>query len=528
MMPKVIDADPDDLRFTMEPAELVSALVAGRIAIDLATYPDANTALYARISLDRHDKTSVERQLEIDIAYAQRHRLPYVVFFDKGKSAYRKGVVRDDYETALNAIRARRLRRLVAYKIDRLYRQVEELMDIIKIANRGEVPVTLIGIDDEDEFDLTTAKGCDEAIGRVLEAQRESRRISERVRMERRKQREKGIPAPGRAAFGWKDKTTHDPETAEVVRQAYKSVLHGSSLISIARAWNAAGYRTGLGHLWRFGDVRNVLLNQRQAGRLTHTYKDFDEDGNKRTVTEVVRESAFDSIVDIDTFNAVKRILAERASRGRHPRRRGLLTGLVRCARCDGSVMNKNIRDGKPCYLCMKGKFGVESSKGGCFVTVNAEYLHRFVEDALFDYVDSPEARQRRAERKGGDVQRARLTDQRSRLLKRRDELGAEMATPDYDDELFRYKEDVRKIALSIKKIDMELALTRAAHPALEWAGNGTGLREAWKAGQFDDDQKRELIRDALGSITVHPATRRGPGFDPNRIEFGIDWNGTP
>ena len=34
-------------------------------------YPEADTAIYARISLDRKDRTSVERQLEIGIAHAQ-------------------------------------------------------------------------------------------------------------------------------------------------------------------------------------------------------------------------------------------------------------------------------------------------------------------------------------------------------------------------------------------------------------------------------------------------------------------------
>src|SRR5256885_355455 len=90
-------ATSDDPRFTLNPAELVAALMAGRIAIDLAAYPDADSGLYARISKDRKDKTSVERQLEIDIAYAQEHGLSYVVFFDKGKSAYRPGVFRDGY-----------------------------------------------------------------------------------------------------------------------------------------------------------------------------------------------------------------------------------------------------------------------------------------------------------------------------------------------------------------------------------------------------------------------------------------------
>src|SRR5262249_42098915 len=125
-----------DPRFSLRPAELVAALIAGGIGIDLATYPDADTAIYAQISQDRKDRTSVERQLEIAIEYCQKHGLSYVVFIDR-KSAYRKGVVRKGYGAALEAVRVRRVKRLVMYKIDRLYRQVEEVMDIIKIADHG-------------------------------------------------------------------------------------------------------------------------------------------------------------------------------------------------------------------------------------------------------------------------------------------------------------------------------------------------------------------------------------------------------
>src|SRR5262249_33221854 len=102
-------AAPDDPRFTLKPSELVAALVAGSIGIELGTYPDADTALYARISKDRKDRTSVERQLEIAIAHAQEHQLSYVVFSDR-KSAYARDVVREDYNALLDAIRARRLK----------------------------------------------------------------------------------------------------------------------------------------------------------------------------------------------------------------------------------------------------------------------------------------------------------------------------------------------------------------------------------------------------------------------------------
>jgi site-specific DNA recombinase len=519
-MARNLDPEPtsNDPRFTLTPAELVAALMAGHMAIDLGTYPDADSGVYARISKDRRDKTSVERQLEIDIAYAQQNGLSYVVFFDKGKSAYRRGVKRPDYDAALLAIRTRRIKRLISYKIDRLYRQVEELFEIIKIADGGRVPVTLIGVDDDDVFDLTTDKGCDQAIGRVLEAQRESRRISERVKTERRKAREKGIPGPGAPAFGWQDKYTHDDAQAEALREAYKLVLHGASLRSLTIRWNKAGMKTARGAQWAVGEVKSVLRNQRNVGRLVHSYEAFDDQGEKHTITEIVHENAFPPIVDLDTFDAVQRVLVERSSRRNHPPRRSALTGLVRCARCGGGAkMTRNQVDGgRPVFRCANaGTYHV-----GCGITIHALHLQRFVEDALFRYVDSAEFSERVEEREDTGSRRAELTMQLDRLNKRRAVLRKSMLADDYDDDLDGYQQDVRDLGQKIRRIEEELAMSRPVHPAYEWAGKGDALRGEWE--EFDHDIKREIIKDAFDRITVSPATRKGSGFDPNRIEFGV------
>lgn len=512
-----VPSKPDDLRFALRPAELVQALVAGDLALDLGVYPDADTGIYARISEDRKDRTSVERQLEIGIAYAQQERLSYVVFLDRGKSAYRKGVVRTGYNAALAAIRARRIRHLVAYKIDRLYRQVGELMEIIDIADGGRVPITLIGVDDDERFDLTTGKGCDQAIGRVLEAQKESRRISERVRTERRKAREMGIPGPGAAAFGWKDKFHHDEREAEAVRQGYASILHGGSLRAIALRWTAAGFRTARGSVFGISDVRKVLTNQRNVGRLTHSYTAFDDKGNKRTVTEIVRDDAFEPIVDRETFDAVQRVLEARVRPHSHPRRRHMMTRLVRCAQCNGGAMNRNNVHGRMVYRCINGK----GKNIGCGITIDAGHLHALVEDALFRYIDSPGYMRRVTERRETGTRRAELIAKRDRLIKRREVLRKAMLADDHDEDLHGYQQDVRALGEAIRDVEAELSLYPAVNPAARWAGNGAGLREAW-AG-FDDDEKRAIIEDAFGTITIHRTSKRGKGIDPDRVEFGVD-----
>ena len=516
---------PGDPRRTLKSADLVAAVATRTLAVDLGTFPDADTAIYARISRDRSDRTSVERQLEIGIAYAQEHGLSFVVFADR-KSAYRRDVTRKDYNALLEAIRARRIRRVVTYKLDRLYRQVEELMDVVKIADGGRVPITLIGVDDEDVFDLTTPRGCDQAIGRVLEAQRESRRTSERVRTQRRKAREQGIANPGMGAFGWRDRYQHDEVEAQALRDAYHSILHGTSLMAIVKRWTDAGLRGGRGGKWYITTVKRVLMNQRNAGRLTHSYESFDEKGHKRTVVEIVREDAFEPIVDPETFDTVQRELMRRAKPASHPRRRSVLTGIVRCARCGNQMRRTPTRD-ETVYRCWSSLTGQDR---GCGLSIAAHHIEPFIEDALFTYIDSPGFAQRLATRKEIGTRRADLIAMQDRLIKRRDVLRKKMLAADYDDELFGYEQDVREIAEQLRSINAELALFQPVNPAARWFGNGAGLREAWKRpvddGGLDLDEKRAIIKDVFGTIRVKPSRRMGNRFDLTRIDVGVDLGG--
>jgi hypothetical protein len=152
---------------------------------------------------------------------------------------------------------------------------------------------------------------------------------------------------------------------------------------------------------------------------------------------------------------------------------------------------------------------------------VNANYLHAYVEDTLFRHLDSPLFARRVAERRETGTRRAELIAEKDGLAKRREVLRRAMLSGDYDDDLEGYRQDVRELGIRIGLVESELAMSQPVNPAEEWTSKGAALREAWQG--FDDDEKRAIIKDALGYITVSRATRRGPGFDPKRIEFGIN-----
>jgi hypothetical protein len=120
-------------------------------------------------------------------------------------------------------------------------------------------------------------------------------------------------------------------------------------------------------------------------------------------------------------------------------------------------------------------------------------------------------------------ARRAELAGKRDRLIKRRDWLRKQMLAGNYDDDLSEYEQDVRELGEEIRQVDVQLAEFQSVHPAAHWMGNGAGLREAWGA-RFDNDEKRTLIEDAFGHITVKAVGFRVRSFDPKRIELGVDF----
>src|SRR5437016_3845839 len=103
--------------------------------------PNPTTAIYARISQDRHDGQGVDRQRELCRVLAHERRWTVgEEFIDNSISASRYSKrQRPRYVDLLTAIREGRVTRVLCFKIDRLYRRPRELEDLIDLAEAGKV-----------------------------------------------------------------------------------------------------------------------------------------------------------------------------------------------------------------------------------------------------------------------------------------------------------------------------------------------------------------------------------------------------
>src|SRR5215472_1861078 len=314
----------------------------------------ADTAISARISVDRQDGAGVERQLADCPEVCARRGWQAREYADNHRSAWRAGARRPQYEELIQAVRRGDVGRIVVYKTDRLHRQPRELEDLIALADRGRVEVVAV---EGGELDLATSDG--RALARVLAAMnaKESDDKADRVRRAKRQAREAGKPHGGPRPFGWRRITTskadgtqretwdpmaHDPAEADLIRSAVADLLAGASLNDIARRWNAAGVgqpQTGRSH-WTADQIRQVVSNPRNAGLVGHRKQvKSDRPYQLYSRPEVVGEAKWPAIVDPSIWEQLQALLAQRGAFARTPKRRSLLTGLLVCGRCGATMV---------------------------------------------------------------------------------------------------------------------------------------------------------------------------------------------
>lgn len=309
--------------------------------------PHRKTALYLRQSLDRNrDELAVERQRDQCVALcASRGWTPELELIDNDTSAT-NGKPRPAYDRLLAGVRDGSVGRIVVYHADRLYRQPRDLEDIIDLCTEKNVALATV----TGDLDLSNDQG--QTVARILGAisKGEMLRKSARQRAAAKQRAEHGRAWWPSRPFGFAytndrpvldadGNPTLNPDEAALISAAYRDVLAGSSLHSIAAAWNAAGITTPKGNVWRGAQVRQLLLNPRNAAlREYHN--------------TIVGDAAWPAIVHRDVWEGVCAILADPSRRaGKSRARKHLLTGIARCGKCSQPVGSGMART-RPTYTC--------------------------------------------------------------------------------------------------------------------------------------------------------------------------------
>lgn len=499
-----------------------------------------DTAIYARLSRDRSGLSeNVNRQIADAQEFADDQVWPVaVVRSDNDTSASKfSNKPRPGYDQLIVDVRSNRVEVILVTEMTRLYRRIEELLELIKMAEHTRLRA--IWTTDDEGFDLSTPEGIHRAIGAVNNAMLESAKISKRSKVKKKGRAKKGEWNGGGRSYGFEGPIygppneynrreilnlerkrfwgiAHVPKEVAVLQEVAGRYINGESWRDMAADLNKRGIHTAEGKQWRAQNLKALMFKKRNIGIREHNGAEY--------------KAAWEPILTMeqwDLMHATRERKAIKYGANYKPGRKYLLTGFAYCGRCagpmGGSSVKRDVRgtdvpDRKRRYRCDK-------DAGGCGKIFRAaDPLEAWVVEAVLYRFDSPEtARALRALDESDDRTEELLAEYQARKLKK-DEL-----VDDYAQGVL----DKRDFARAKNLAEARLEEARAALVKAQSAKN-TGLlpvdqtiREAWEEAGFD--WRRSVIGLLVERITILP-NPGGAGsikfkdwrFNPSAVE--ISW----
>ncbi len=453
-------------------------------------------AIYARISSDTEGSgLGVRRQLEDCRRLASS--LGWSVaeeYVDNDLSAY-SGKTRPAYERMLEDLRDKARDAVLVYHVDRLTRRPLELEEFVAVLDAAKVRLVRFVVGD---MDLGTGDGL--MIARILGAMaaNESATKSRRMRRKYEQNAAAGLPHGGsQRPFGFEpDKVTIRKDEAKVIRTLIARYLAGESLRSLAMWLDGEGIRTVNGGVWRTPTLKAMLTSGRIAGLREH-----------RGV--VVGPAVWKAIITEQGRARVLARIAERKSSGRRTPQRYLLSGLLRCGKCE-RVLFSSPRATTRRYVCLSGP-----DHGGCGrLTVVADPLERLITDAVLYRLDTQDLADTLAGKTAKDAASAAVAEALSADRGQLDELAAAYAAKDIT---MREWLGARQ-PIEARIGDAERRLARATHSdALRGlVGHGDRLGHQW-AG-LNLDRQHAIVRAVLEHAVIGAGVSGARSLDPARV----------
>ncbi|MFI0940912.1 recombinase family protein [Streptomyces sp. NPDC021020] len=503
--------------------------------MDTATLPRQNRTktciIYVRLSRADDLSTSIKSQVAECRAFAlsQGWRVLFVADKDNGVSGATKLTDRPGMAEVLPQLP--KADYLLAAKLDRFARHTLELLTLTELCKEsGASLVTADGMINPQTAELILT-----IFGALAAWERDT--IKARILAAKEHMRRVGRWMGGEAPYGYRlikrDGGTYleiDPEAAAVLRGVVEKLLDGSSLNAIVRALNESGTlspadyarkrkgRKVRGTKWSGTALRDILLSPAMRG---HLVQSTPQPGSKRkrgAVSAVLDDKGNPQqvgpeLIDADTHDAVKTVLASRATKHRATGQRAgkaPLLHIAACAECGGHLYHRRRMDGdkdRSRYTCQHGARG-----GHVAVEMNARKLEALVETKFLGLLGRADML-REVVAEGRDV---------SREIRE-----TEAAIDSHTDGLNMLPEGraKRRTAAQLTELEAKLVVLEAAqreqeNPAVSWVPTGRTIAEEYAAR--DTDGRRELL-EAFGVRAVISPSNGARSFDPSRADVRID-----
>ena len=275
------------------------------------------------------------------------------VYIDRGLSG--KDTNRPELQRLLSAIRRREITLLMVFELSRLSRSIKDFADIWGLMQESGCGLYSI----RESFDTTTAAGEMVLFMMANLAQFERRQISERVMANIQARAERGLYNGGMVPLGYrliaerKGYLEIDPDTAAVVKTAFRAFLKERSLTATALWLNTQGHRVKrttqgggdqprLGH-FTVSNLHCILRNPAYVG--VKRYQNQGQWQESKAVWEpIIEEGLFDQAQELLSRNFCR---YKPDSPDRYP---FILSGVIQCGKCGERLSGKTATGKKGRY----------------------------------------------------------------------------------------------------------------------------------------------------------------------------------
>jgi hypothetical protein len=297
--------------------------------------------------------------------------------------------------------------------------------------------------------------------------------------------------------FGYQqDRITIDKAEAKVIRKCAARLIAGESLRSVTAWLDATEVPTVNGAPWRTQTVRLMMLNPRLVGLRTHR-------------GEVVGPAVWKPILTPTQQQQIAARIHARTTSGRRAPRRYVLSGMLRCGKCGGTLYSAARQESRR-YVCLSGP----DHRGCGRLTVVAQPVEELITDAVLFRLDSPELA---AALRGGDgsTHSTALAEELAADEAQRDELAALYAAKAITAKEWMTARN--PIEARIQRGRAQIAEHVNATALIDLIGTGAELRTHWST--LNLDRQAAIIRTVVDHIVILPGTLGARSLDINRVQ---------
>lgn len=276
--------------------------------------------LYIRVSTDRQVREGdslEEQENELKKFCDYRNYHIHKTYIERGRSGGNTN--RPEYQKLIKDIQSKKVNAVVVKKLDRLSRSLLDFEQLVGILQDNEVEFISL----RENFDTTTAMGKAMLRVALVFAQLEREQTSERVKDVFSFRAEQGLFNGGVCPYGYdavSKELIPNKQEKKVVEFMFNIFLKTKATSLVEQELNSMGFRNRKGRLWDRRHIDMVLKRPIYKG-----YIQWSGDTFKGIHQPLVSESKFDQ---------VQQIFEERKTMGSRNKVKGLLKGLLICAKC--------------------------------------------------------------------------------------------------------------------------------------------------------------------------------------------------